>query len=237
MKPEKVYYFLLSSISALTVGLLLNGYYQAKTYQSSLSSQFKMAAFLSPNANKDVVREKLRNIDGISSIELIDASKAWEKAVAQEPSLKEILVTGNNPFTPYFLINASSVNPETISAIDDAAANIKDIDEVRFDSKLISVIDTLRRNISLYRVSFIIISAIILLVIILKFIIRIINETTDYLNYLYVSLAGLAAGISGAALYYSVSRHILGSNADLLPANFLPYLIASGIVIVLAWEK
>src|SRR3989339_629951 len=113
---SRIFYLLVSALLSGACGLAFVPCHQARVQRTLLLPRAQIAVFLERGANYDVVREKLDNIDGVSSMEYVPAEKAWEKALGEEPSLKEVLVTGDNPFPSYFILRPRPATPEAAAA-------------------------------------------------------------------------------------------------------------------------
>src|SRR3989339_193278 len=178
---SRIFCLLVSALISGACGLVFVPYYQARVQRALLLPRAQIAVFAERNANYDVVREKLDNIDGVSSVEYVPADKAWEKALKEEPSLKDVLVTSENPFPAYFILHPRPATAETAAAIRESATAIEGISDVRYDAGLLDIAERLSTVAASYRYLLYIILAAAGLIIIAKITVRLVREDFKFL--------------------------------------------------------
>ncbi|MEW6040353.1 MAG: permease-like cell division protein FtsX [Elusimicrobiota bacterium] len=206
---------------------------------NSLKTQFHLAVFLNRGERSpEVVAEKIRALENSGSLAFVSREKL--KSMMSEMK-NDIIISGENPFPDTFRMVPEKINAPSIENIVSEIKQLKSVDEVRYDSNMVKVIDTLDTSKKMLEIVLKLI-AIILAVFLLSAII-------DYWKKISAGFAGLfnlmvliwgicatlSAILSFEVLYLLKFKNIL---ADLNPGKiFIIFLTGILISVVKAFNS
>ena len=151
--------------------------------------------------------------------------------------MKEILLSGKNPFTPYFIVLPRASTFASIDTLRDNISRIAEVEEVRFDAALVELVTRLDRFISLYRMALIAGLCAGFLIAAARLIRAWYSDELIPLDLVYSVISGAMAGVSGAGMFYLLSYHLVPFQGIQLTAPYYPYLVTAGLVITMLWEN
>jgi hypothetical protein len=226
-------------LTTVLLAFVFNAYRQAYILNKSFMPQAQIAVFVDAGRKvaNEVIMEKLVNLDGVDKADFIPKDKILENAQNENSQLRGIVISGENPFSPYYLVYPKHVS---VSYADMLVGNIRKIDGVSdavFDEHLFSAVEKTGRFVDFYRVSGKAAVIVVLLFIVLKFVYRQLNNETDLLNYIYNFVLGIVSGVLGACVYYLVTKKIVHLDIVQLPVKYMVYFIACGVLTVFFWEN
>jgi len=235
---RQLLHFVPSLLVTFTLGLLLNTYYQAKQHYDALLPRGRIAVFIAKNAqaSHQAIGEKLMNIAGVGGAVYISQDKALESAMKDAPALKEVLITGDNPFTPYFMVEPKDMSFSMAQWLKSQLTAVQGVEEVRLDTNTFNIIDRLGVLRQFYGVSVSVIVMLGAFLALFKFVTRWMYRLIDYRHYLRMALGGIVTGVLGAGMYYLVSRYAVGSPVTQLPSIYFVLMAAGGVLAALAEE-
>jgi cell division protein FtsX len=235
----KFNYYIAAITSVFLLALALNTLYQARDYYQKTASRIQLAVFLKNNSavSLDVTQERLLNMDGVRNMQYFSADKALEKALKETPAIKDVIISGDNPFPAYFVITPRSYSPAAVEDLKDRISLLDGVDETRYDSNLVNISYKLKRFISFYLEAGKILLLFIVLVIAAKFGWLLYTKELNYSKYIFSAVTGLLAGVAASALYFFLVGKILPAPLEPLPLKTLFYLIPSGMLFTLIWDN
>ena len=225
--------------ASLLVGLGYNTRYQAQKYHQELSSRCVVAVFLEPSAaiSPGIISETMVNIPGVARADYVSADMALNEHIVNTPLAKEILVAGQNPFTPYFLVTMNRINTELFRSVSEEVQHINGVTDVRYDMAAVEITESLDMVVRFYRRLLSIMVATVLIVLLIKFVVIGYYGMFVFQRYAVLSLTGIICGYAGAALYYFMASKILPSVVVQLPASAAIYCAAAGWATILLFER
>jgi cell division protein FtsX len=217
----------------------INALYQAGVYYRQLVPKAQLAAFMQRGntVTPDSVSGKLQSLDKIARFAYVSPEEAIGKAMNDSPNIKDILITGDNPFAPYFLVFPREVNLATAKDLREKISRIEGIDEVRFDYNIFAVGEKLLQLQSFYTTILASVIVALLVLAIGKTIRSIVHTRRDYGRHVSAALRGLLSGIAGGLIYFIVSTQIAGATVTQMPPRYLLLILPVTVVLSLAWEE
>lgn len=239
MRFPRPNYYIAIFIFVAVFALALNTLHFAKVQHEKSVAKIQLAAFIEPNpgVSLDVLRERIVNQDGVKGLYFYSSDKALEKALKDTPSIKEVLVGGDNPFPSYFLITPRYPEKEAVEYLKEAVGAMAGIEEVRLDQNLLNISDKLRLFISFYENAIKAIFFLCLLVVLAKIGWAVYKRTADFRRYAFLSLSGAVISSFAAAVYVIAASKILHSPLSAMPLNYILFLIPCGILLSLIWDN
>ncbi len=216
-----------------------NAYRQASLFNKSFLPEAKIAVFIAPDCKSapEVILEKLVNLDGVEKADYMPKEKVLEKAQFENSKLKNVILSGENPFSPYYIITPKTVSVLSAQKLKEKVDRIEGVEEAAFDDNLFSAIEKTGKFADIYKICGKIAAAAILLIVAAKFIFRWFNEEADFLGYLYNILIGAVSGAVGAGLFYLIIAELARTDVLRMPAKYFLYLTFGGILTVMFWEN
>jgi cell division protein FtsX len=240
LKPQKsqISYLITPVIVVILIGLALNAYYQSKVYYNNISPKCEIAAFVQKNSTDSisVISERLLNTEGVAEVSFIDQEQAFKKAVSEEPETSKIMITKDNPLTPYFIIIPSSLGLKFAQEISDSMSEISGIDEVRFDTNLFLVTEELGKFYEFYMILGRILFIGVLLFISAKYFWRWLTMRVYFKEFLSSITYGAVSGFLGAVLYFLLTNYALPIRLVQIPFQYFIVLFLSGILVSLSLD-
>jgi cell division protein FtsX len=235
---NKTAYLITTVFIVLLVGLALNAYYQSRLYYDRISPKCELAAFVQKKSTDsiEVISERLLNTDGVEKLTFVDQEAAYKKAVAEEPEMKKIMITQDNPLTPYFIIKPGFLSLSFTQELSDEISQIRGIAEVRFDPNLFVVVEELRKFFEFYAIVGKILFMGGLLFVLGKYFWRWLTMKIVAESVLSSLILGAASGAIGAAVYYLLARYALPMQLVQIPAQYYLILFFSGMLVDLSFD-
>jgi len=113
----------------------------AVNYHRKLADKFELVAFLEKDVSApEVIKEKILRIENLKSVKFISKELAKDKLQAIK---EEITLAGENPFPDSFSIQIEQISSKKIQLITEEINKIHGINELRYDAKLVEIIDML----------------------------------------------------------------------------------------------
>lgn len=236
---KRIPFMVAAAAGTFALGLLLNAYYQAGAYNSLLVRNATIGAFISADGKVpvEVTKERLVNLDGTADVSFVPKDRVLELALDANPDIKEVVAPGENPFIPYFVIRPGTIASGFVRDLAERVRNIEGIEDVRYDPNLVAVSEQLARFRTLYRTAFEGLAAAALLIIVWRFVARLIAKDLTASGYLALLATGLAAGILGTLSYYFFGTQMAGSAIVHLPDRYLAYMLLAGIALTFVCES
>lgn len=121
-------------MSALSVNALLD----LSRYSVSLTQKAQIAVFMVSGVqfDQEKISNEIRSSGLVKDIQFISKESAFETASARAPELKEIVMSGENPFPAYFLIDTFEPNLGTASSVKKSVSSISGVEEVRYEPEV-----------------------------------------------------------------------------------------------------
>ena len=225
--------------TTLLLAFALNAYNQAYSLNRFFLPDAQLAVFLAPDCKSahEVILEKIINLDGVEKADYIPKEKVLEKAQAENSKLKNIVLSGENPFSPYYIVTPKQVSVLSAKKLAEKIDKIEGVEEAAFDENLFSAVERTGKFADIYRICGKVAMAAVLLIIAAKFVSRWFKEEADFLGYTYNLLIGVISGVLSAGIFYLVIGKLTRADILRLPAKYVFYFIACGIFSVLFWEN
>jgi cell division protein FtsX len=232
-------YFIATILGTVVLGLVLNAWYQTEKYLYVLMPKAEFAVFLTSSglASPDATGKGLSEVKGVTGVTFINSEQALAKALAVSPDLKEVLLPGDNPFSPYYAVRAFDIKSSAIRDMITKIASVPGVEEVRYDPAVFTNAEYLKDFARYYSavIAFVVIG--IVLLVTGRFIVKWFYRKADYRRYLYLVVWGLVCGGCGMLAYYALSNYVIGAAIVQLPFKYLAVLMPGGVLIALAWDK
>lgn len=215
-------------VMALAAGLCLNAWYQADQSRQSLSNKVKVSAFMKQGAvmAPAQILEAVSKVSGSGRVTMVSPETALDKAMAESPAIKDILVTGENPFTPYFVIVPARATLLEAKRLKEAVAKIDGIDEVAYDYNVFAATEKLNAFVMAYQRALTALAALLLLAALARTWVSIKTAGFQGRRYAMVLLKGCAAGLAAIA----VSSFFGDLPVLSLPSGLLWLLVPGAVV-------
>jgi cell division protein FtsX len=227
-----------AAMCTLLLIFAFNAYFQAAGINRALSQNVQISVFMRPDnkAAPEVTLEKLSNLDGVARADYVPKEKVLERALADNTKIKNVILSGENPFTPYYILVPAETSVVSARALTDKINKIDGVEEAVFDENLFSAVEKSARFASVYRMAGYAGLAAAFLIIAVKLVFRCVGARADLRRYAFNVLTGAAAGAVAAGIYYFIAA---SPSADTLrlPFKFAGYFAGCGILFVLLWEK
>ncbi|MHB9155427.1 MAG: cell division protein FtsX [Endomicrobiales bacterium] len=232
-------FFAASSISTFLLGPVIVSYYQVSAYRQALLPKSTIAVFVSGAGavSSEVLKERLLNLEGAGEVTFVSREQALENAAGAHPAVTEILLSGDNPFSPYFIIHPRTVSASAVAALLDQVNGIEGVEDIRYDPNLVAVADKLLGFREFLRTAMgisLVAGAILWATRMFR---RVFLRRFNAKNYALVLLSGAVGGAAGSLLFYCFSRSLFSASAMLMPERYFIYLGLTGIFMALVWEN
>ncbi len=226
-------------VQAARIGLIVAGgvlvyniSHQCAVYRGTLEGRANIAVFIRQEAGTraEEIRGRIQAMPGIGRLYLVTPEESLARALKDSPSLSEVMVTGKNPFTAYFLVYPEPALPSSVSRLKASLSQVSDIEEVRLDERLFSMIETLRQLGVLYRTGFVVILAGYLLIVFVMLVEKIVDEGVTARDAAARLAGGLAGGLLGLAITAVLMKSV-PSGLSPLPAAAYWLCLPAGAVL------
>ena len=218
--------------------MLLNIIYQAEVLSKNMLLDAYMAVFPVDDKTNTIknIKLELLKIENISSVKRISRDQALHNAINSSSDIKDVLVSGDNPFLSYFIVNPVSIQAENIDDLKKAVSKINGVDEIRYDPALFSTIANAKIIRHYYTISLLVAFALFALLAMAKIIYDVFRLDVHFIKYLYVVLWGIVLGFIGIALYYLVIYYVLPINILTIPEKYLALVWPVGVFLNILFQ-
>ncbi len=147
----KVYKLIFRSIAVIVAtficALIFNIIYQAQLYYTKLAKDSKITAFVFKGYenSSDEIRKQITALQNVKGLEFVSSGEIYQNISNGTSKIKGILLNGENPFSPYFLINLKDFSVESVENIKNTLMKIKGIEEVKYDPQIFVLTDKLNK--------------------------------------------------------------------------------------------
>jgi cell division protein FtsX len=234
----KIIHFTATTLAVFFIGFFANLFYQSRTYHDLLASKVQIAVFINDMTKSqiDSLKEKLSNLDTTADITYLPREKVLEKALAESPEIKNILIDKNNPFSAYFLVEPKNITQQYIENFKTIVSS-EGVKDICYDANLVKVIENLNHFTTIYIIAAKIIFFLSLAIIAWRLLWRIKIHDINWNEYLVFICFGALTGALGFGFYYLFSNFIFCFSFLQIPVKYLLYFIPCGVFFSLLWEK
>jgi len=238
MKKDKIAGLFSIVFVVFLLCLAVNAWYQAQAYRETLENKAVIAAFIKKDstASLDVIKERIINTDNVRGADLVTSEMAMKNAIESTPSLGEILISKENPFSPYYMKRANKVNKTGFEELKETLSKLEGVDAVVYDKNGIDIHDTLDVFCGYYELclkSAGILAGILLLI---KLVLKFTEEEPEPMTLVYSAVAGLFSGVVGIGVYTYAAHRYMQSDIINLPSSYFGYIVLSGLLVSLLWD-
>ena len=218
-------------IGTFIAALFFNGIYQVQVHYLKASDDAALAAFVrkSFEPSADALKKEIMAVKGVKEATLVDSGTIYQNIQNGSSKIKDIMLNGENPFSPYFLVKPAVIGIATAEAIKNQLIKIKGVEEIRYDTNLISIAEKLK-NLKICYFFVLVFAAGALLI---SAAAKIIYETMNYdevlKDYLLAALWGILFGLIGILLYYGFTIYIFPFKEVFVPVKYLLLVWPTGI--------
>ncbi|MBN1622552.1 MAG: hypothetical protein JW871_08175 [Endomicrobiales bacterium] len=231
--------FLSVILISFAIGLVFSTYNQCDTYFHDLLAKSEIAVFVerSTNVTPEVLGERILNINGVKAIDFVSSDRIIKEAKEKNPRINKILVAGDNPFSPYFIVKTKIVNLSFIESLEETIAKLNGVDEIRYDKNLMLVVEKLDNFLIFYRFVIRISLFFFALLLISKLLWLWLHQMTTVKKIFFLAVGGAVSGLLGSGAYYLASAKIFALDVVKLPPFYIFYFMTFGVLMALLWEN
>ncbi|MCX5781640.1 MAG: permease-like cell division protein FtsX [Elusimicrobia bacterium] len=218
-------------IGTFVAALLFNAVYQMQFSYRKIARDAYLAVFIykSYESSADEIKKELESIKNIKNISFNSSPSIYEKIVNGSSKIKDILLSGENPFSPYFIVKPELIGAGYVDELKNKIEKIKGVEEIRFDNSLFKTAEKIG-NLKYIYLSTLVCAAIILFVSsIIKLVYEIIHFEANFSDYLLSAVWGIVFGLAGIIIYFALSSYVFSSNEAFVPIKFLLSIWPVGI--------
>ena len=218
-------------IGTFIAALLFNAIYQVQVTYRKASEAAQIAAFVRNNyeSSSDELKRSIMAVQGVSEASFVDSGTIYQNILNGSSKIKDIMLNGENPFSPYFLIRPETIALSSAEAVKANVLRIKGIEEIRYDSNLFSIAEKLK-NVKICYFFVLVFAAGALLI---SAAVKIIYETTNFegviKDYLLAAVWGILFGLIGIMIYYFFTLYIFPFKEVFVPVKYLLLVWPTGI--------
>ncbi|MGA2090269.1 MAG: permease-like cell division protein FtsX [Endomicrobiales bacterium] len=231
--PLQQYISVMAVVMAVLVlcCLGLNVCHQSKLQAHLLAARATVAVFLSPDATLETVTSRLMATGYISRIDFFSKETIYEKMSGSGSPIKEMLVAGENPFSPYCLVYLKNATVEDAKTIADAALKIDGVRDARFDEELFALTQRLGSLRRFYQTSLLMVFVVLSLVAGFRLTTRMTARKFDYRLIGILVLSGICAAVVAIASYDLLVRYCAVEPIGRLPLKYLLTIFPGGMLL------
>ena len=218
-------------IGTFIAALLFNAIYQVQIAGRKASDAAEIAAFVRKNceASADEIKKEIMSVQGVREASLVDSSTIYQNVLNGSSKIKDIMLNGENPFSPYFLIKPELIAVGSADTIKDKVMKIKGIEDIRYDSNLFTIADKLKNVKICYFFVLVFAAGALLLSAAAKIIYETVNRADILKDYLLAAVWGILFGLIGIMSYYFVTLYVFPFNEVFVPVKHLLLVWPAGI--------
>lgn len=224
---------LIASVTALLVltCLGLSVIRQTKMEAATLAARANIAVFLSSDSVVDVAASRLMATGRVARTDFFSTDVVYEKMAASDSPVKDMLVPGENPFTPYCLVYPKTPSPMNARILAGEALSIDGVLDAGYDEMLFAAVERQMAVRQFYQMALLVIFVILALV--GGF--RLVNNATgrgyDYRSLGIVCLCGALSALLAAVVYVLLVRYTAAESFAVLPPKYLLTMAPGGILL------
>jgi len=240
MKLDKIITLIGISLVLALSGAGFNAFYQAKRYYRELVSRNQLAVFIkkeNKTESLEVIKEKIINLGGVSDCLVKKPDDIFKEMTMRAPGMNDIVLTGENPFSPYFLVKTSVVNLSYIKSLKDKIMTFEGVEDVKFDQNLVSITENLDGLIEFYKFLWKAAVAAVLFLILVKYILLWSRQSLELGEFIFLFIEGLLAGLFGWFIYYALSINFSSYHIVQIPHRYIAYFLFNGLILALLLMK
>jgi cell division protein FtsX len=226
-------------LGCLLCALALNAYYQSWREYASLMRRATIAVFVLKNAPQttEMIEAKIREVEEISDVSFISPERSFDIAGEASAKVKDIIITGENPFTSFFSVRLKDPGVEHLLSATSRISALEGVDEVRYDTALFNAIDRLKSLCRFYGFSLSLLALLAALLSAAAVIRKWMHRKTDPHKHIVAAIEGTVCGIIAAGIYAAMSSGSIPTDAVRIPLSYLALLLPAGMLIGVLWEK
>lgn len=209
----------------------LNVCHQAKLQSTLLAAKASVAVFLAPDAAVDIVTARLADTGRVARTDFFSKETVYEKMSGEESPIKDMLVPGENPFSPYGLVYLKETTLADAQAVAAAAERVDGVQDARFDEELFTVAERLALIRQFYQTGLLLTFVVLSLLGGFRVINNLAGPKFDYSLMGMLILCGVVASLLAAASYVLLVRYCAAETVGTLPLKYLLTLPPGGILL------
>lgn len=212
-------------------GLAANVPVQATSYLRSLDSLARIAVFpdKTPTVGLDVIKENLINREGVEDVRFISREKVLENALASDPALKEFVIPGDNPFTAYFILKPSFVDPQFAQTVVESIKKIPGVKQAVYDQSLFKNYAALSAFAHGYSIVITGASVCLCVVALGVVIVGLARRAYRPSNLIDAGIAGVSAAVLSSGLLYLAGNYVARTNMLVVSGESFALIIAVAV--------
>jgi cell division protein FtsX len=223
-------------IAVVTAVLLLtclglNVHRQAKLQGNLLAAKANVAVFLSPDAVVENVTARLVATGRVERTDYITREAVYEKMSAADSPIKEMLVPGENPFSPYCLVYLKNTTLADAKAVAGAALKVDGVQDARFDEELLTTTERLTVLRRFYQTGLLMVFVVLSLVAGFHLTNTLTGGKFNYPQLGKLIVSGVIAGFLAMAFYVLLVRYCAAEPVASLSLKYLLTMLPGGILL------
>lgn len=224
---------LIASVTALLVltCLGLSVIRQTKMEAVNLAGRANIAVFLSSDAVVDAAASRMMATGRVARTDFFSTDVVYEKMAASDSPLKDMLVHGENPFTPYCLVYPKNPSPMNARILAGEAMSVEGVVDAGYDEALFAAVERQLAVRQFYQMSLLLIFVVLSLV--GGF--RLVNNATargyDYRALGVMVLCGSFSALLAAGAYVLLVHYAAAESFASLPTKYLLTMAPGGILL------
>lgn len=211
--------------------LIFNAIYQVQMSYKKAADAAEIAAFIrkSFETSADGMVKDIMAIQGVKETSFMDSGTIYQNILNGSSKLKDIMLNGENPFTPYFLIKPEVVSAGSAEAIKSKLMEIKGVEDVRYDTNLFTIAEKLKNVKICYFFVLVFAAGALLISAAVKVIYESVNSVNVMTDYLLAAVWGMLFGLIGIMIYYFVTLYVFPFGEVFVPVRYLLLVWPTGI--------
>jgi cell division protein FtsX len=218
-------------IGTFVAALLFNAVYQMHFSYRKIVRDAYLSVFIykSYELSSDDIKKELESIKNVKNVSFVSSTAIYEKIVNGSSKIKDILLSGENPFSPYFIVKPERISTSYAEELKNEIEKNKGVEEIRFDTSLFRTAEKIG-NLKYIYLSTLACAAIILFISsIVRLILEIVHFEANFSDYLFLIVWGIVFGLIGILIYFGLSTYVFSSNEAFVPIKYLLSIWPIGI--------
>jgi cell division protein FtsX len=211
--------------------LALNVCYQAKRQARVFADKATVAVFLTPDAVADTVASRLMSTRLVLRTDFFSKEAVYEKMSGALSPIKEMLVPGENPFSPYGLVYLKDTTSAHAMDVASAALKIDGVQDARFDEELFATTERLAFLRWFYQTGLLMVFVVLSLVAGFQIINSAFGRRFDYYLLGMMALCGIISALLAIASYILLVRYCAAETSAAIPLKYLLTMFPGGILL------
>ena len=224
LKIDKIINIALISFFTAFCGLGFSAFYQSKIQHDKLFARNQIIVFIKKQNTSDspaVIKEKIINLNGINDVKLKNPDDILKDIKTLSPAVNDIMVPGDNPFSPYFIVTTSIVNQQFMQSLKDKLMTFEGVDEVKYDQNLVLLVEKLNKFILFFALVAKITAAAAVFLLAFKYFLYFRQEFFSMEELVFKVLSSFISGVMGWLLYNIFSRYLMHDTIASLPYKYI----------------